>query len=274
LVIFFLPRFLVKVLLFQGYHRFEFYGIFQILPTLRDAHRRLLSADATVIPSAASVSAVLVQSSYLAAKQTFSPHKFAYSVRHFHCIDHTCTLCGSANNGSFSALRALEVECSSTSHEPMQVYADVLAASNLATPMCPTFSALDFDFTNSAKLTCERTVNITAHTSGLIDAVVMWWSTNLDRSGEIVLSTKPHLFAVEGGSEKILDRDHWRQAALVLKNPVRVNSGDVITVHCSHHDLYPVFRVSVPTSSSDSRFVKRTTVSGGISFVFRIHAQK
>ncbi|EKX53452.1 hypothetical protein GUITHDRAFT_101153 [Guillardia theta CCMP2712] len=83
---------------------------------------------------------------------------------------------------------------------------------------------------------------------GTVDAILIWWTLDMEGTGAVQLSTEPEGYG-RGGFEDERDgypppeREHWRQAACVLPAAVEVVKGDLLQVVCGHKECYPRFMV-------------------------------
>jgi len=93
-----------------------------------------------------------------------------------------------------------------------------------------------------------KPVSITATASGTVQGVLMWWSIDMDREGEIVLSCAPPWAHPEG--KQLPWRDHWMQAIYYLPSDFNVQSAGEKICLMSYHDEYSLwFGISPETSS-------------------------
>lgn len=171
------------------------------LPTLRDSQRRLLKPNAQVVPASATVFAQLVESIDLHHWQYLDEDAMGCKIPEDILED-----CGPASPSSLPYARMLE--------------------SKQIKPLSAPFECFDFDFCHLPEQEgrCLRTT-VKATSSGVVHAVVFWWSVKMDREGKSLLSNK--------SSER---REHWTQAVSFIKTPVAVKKNQPIRVLAAHND--------------------------------------
>ena len=226
-----------------------------MVPVMHDAIQRgLLAPHGRVVPAGAQIWAVLVESEWLARHQQLPPDALGGCVRVIR-----------EQQGAETPRW--------TAPEPLQVHANMLEARGLGRRLSAPFAAQAFDFARPL-LYENRTVHVEATRSGRVDAVLLWWTADMDGSsgrgraashdvpvslipdqgssprdrGAIRLSTRPCAMApapssvagsgCESESEEARypppEREHWRQAACVLPRPVDVSRGQTLALHCAH----------------------------------------
>lgn len=175
------------------------------LPVIRDARRRLLSQDATIIPARATVYARLAQSTFL---------------RRFHDFGKDFPLHRSRSGSSCMG------------HvKPIPVHLDALSEGSDFHFISDTTTVFTFDFSedNSDERTSEISFSRTA--LGRADVVFYWWQLDLLGDGSITYSSAP-------GAEPW--QDHWLQMAHPLPGRGTIadnDDGAVIKLIATHDDL-------------------------------------
>ena len=192
-----------------------------VIPTINDAHKRLLSENACVIPAAAEVHIQLIESETLFKTHQLSSFNLPKSFRN-------CQ--GTAN--------AHELQCS-------QLYpANIILLSDAH--MCTEIDFTKLYIHNKTKKQSihQKIVNVTQ--SGKLHAVVMWWNLILHRESGITLNMAPSWV----NRDDFAWRDHWMQCVYYLPNEKNVHAGDAINL-IMHHDDYSVwFDVNDSNNSS------------------------
>ena len=87
----------------------------------------------------------------------------------------------------------------------------------------------------------ERT-SVKAETSGTCHILFMWWTLNMDRDGEIVISCAPKWT----DASKYAWRDHWMQAIYYLPQPLSFSKGDDLIITTAHDEYSFWFHMQKP----------------------------
>ena len=182
-----------------------------VIPTINDAHKKLLSDNACVIPAAAELHIQLIESDTL-----FKTHKLS-----------SFSLPKSFSNCQGTA-NAHELQCSQLYPESIKLLSDA-----------HTCTEIDFSkpyiHNKTKKQSMHQTVvNITQ--SGKLHAVVMWWNLILHRESNITLNMAPSWET----QNDFVWRDHWMQCVYYLPNEMDVYAGNEISLNM-HHDDYSVW---------------------------------
>ena len=135
-----------------------------MVPVMHDAiERGLLAPHGRVVPAGAQIWAVLVESDWLACHQE---------------------LPASALGGCVGKIRDQEQGAPPrrwSPPEPVQVHANMVEARGLARRLSEPFAAQVFDFARPL-LYENRTVQVPITSSGRVDAVMLWWTADMDGS--------------------------------------------------------------------------------------------
>ena len=181
-----------------------------VIPTINDAHKRLLSANARIIPAAAEVHVQLIESETLFNTHQLSSFNLPRSFQN-------CQ--GTAN--------AHELQCSQLYPSHIKLLSDAHICIEMD------FSKPYIHNENTKKSTHRKTVNVTQ--SGKLHAVVMWWNLILHRKAHITLNMAP-----SWEQDDFVWRDHWMQCVYYLPNERNVCVGDTISLNM-HHDDFSVW---------------------------------
>ncbi|XP_066923915.1 protein arginine N-methyltransferase 7-like [Clytia hemisphaerica] len=185
-----------------------------MLPTVNDAHLRLLSKDAMIIPAAAQVCIQLVESESLWEMNNLDEKNSGLKLpKHYQDCRRTAN--------------AHEIQCS-------QLYPDhikVLSNSCICT---------EIDFTsvykhNDTAKQSKHQILVKVTKTGILHGIVMWWDLIVHKEKDIILSMAPSWV-----SEEYIWRDHWMQCLYFLPKPIEVISGESLQV-TMYHDNYTVW---------------------------------
>jgi len=220
-----------------------------MVPVMHDAiERGLLAPHGRVVPAGAQIWAVLVESDWLACHQQLPPHALGGVVARLQAAD----AANGREPGRWSA------------PEPVQVHANMLEARQLGRRLSQPFAAQCFDFAHPELYQC-RTVHVPVTSPGRVDAVLLWWTADMDGSsgagrrlrppdtperalipdcasapGCVLLSTCPSVMPAQPGGDggggvryPPPEREHWRQAACVLPVPALVSEVCNVCVWCA-----------------------------------------
>jgi hypothetical protein len=146
------------------------------LPTLRDAHARLLKPDAVVIPASAEIWAQLIDWSGFRDWQFLDEKRLGVAVPE-------------------------DIKADSGAANPHDAHLANLLSKGYAKFLSAPFKALSFDFKHPPSQG-GRSVNlkVPVTAAGNVHAVAFWWRCTLDAEGKEVLDTSV---------EHNLSRDHW-----------------------------------------------------------------
>jgi len=187
-----------------------------VLPTLRDAHRRLLKPNCKVIPSKADVKIQLIESDKLWKMNTFvcdENDTLRYSDEYLNCLGPP------------------------TAHEIQidQLYPHDLKCLSKDT----TISTFDFEKpfhyeNNSRVVSYKKSINIEAN--GTVHGILFWWDLVLHEKENIILSMQPKWIENKTLNKITSWRDHWMQAVYYLKAPLNVKQNDILYLTMCHDD--------------------------------------
>ena len=174
-----------------------------VLPSLRHAQANLLKEGAKIIPAAADIKAVLVQSNHL---------KKTGKIKEVSGFD-------------LSSFGKFQVDDS---------YKTIVLSNIPHLKLSDEFKPLSIDFHNLPKATSPQspnvhTINVEITTDGEIDAVVFWFDLHFD--DELTLSSGPE-------KEMI----HWGQAVECFDKPRKVKAGDIISLTVEQSETNVVFK--------------------------------
>ena len=235
------------------------------ISTFNHAHRCLITPDAIVIPSRATIYAQIVQSKVVRRWHQMFPLKI--SKTGFSLLSHNLasssttksTTSGSTTpnlivdsttgNGLTSAGSPSEViiqippemdACSGTpSPHDLQLSQIPHSAFEVINEPMP---VLHFDFSKPNQPTeAKSRRKFEAPTSCYADAVFFWWSLDMDPAGEIVLSCAPHWSQPDG---KDVWRDHWLQAIFYPRTTKNFEAGEGILLEAAHDEYSVWFDIS------------------------------
>ncbi|XP_012566808.3 protein arginine N-methyltransferase 7 [Hydra vulgaris] len=195
-----------------------------VLPTLRDAHERLLVKNCKVIPSSASVIVQLIESYKLSCMNKLDQNKIK-----FFKVPEAFKECP----GTASA-HEVQINQLYPNHLKLLSEAQEMKKFDFQTPYHHDFINKESKYSKS-----ESIINITQ--SGTIDAVLTWWDLYLDESSKIKLSMEP----IWMRKELYHWRDHWMQAVYYLPKALKVNKGDKLFVSMYHDDYSVWFDVQI-----------------------------
>ena len=105
-----------------------------------------------------------------------------------------------------------------------------------------------------------KTISVTATSAGLCNAVLIWFTLQLDSAGKERLDMRPHAFDADGkfvpeavcGSSP--PRGHWKQAIYPLPCERHLAVGEEVILTVCHDDWSPAFGWApqpVPVGSAD-----------------------
>lgn len=193
-----------------------------VIPTINDAHRRLLSSNVKTIPAAAEVYVQLIESHTLFNTNKLSGFNLPRTFQN-------CQ--GTAN--------AHELQCS-------QIYPDHIKL--LSEP----HKCAELDFSkpyihNRSRKESSHQKIVSVTQSGKLHAVVMWWNLILHKGGNVTLNMAPSW--CQGDLSDGFDwRDHWMQCVYYIPNEIDIQTDDFISV-TMHHDDFSVWFDVVPYST-------------------------
>lgn len=220
-----------------------------VLPTLRDAHVRLLKPGCKVVPSSADINVQLIQSDRLndMNKINFDWLSMSYPKGFDECH-------------GFAAAHELHVD---------QLYPnDIQLLSDAHKQSCFSFTKpFNHNFIHNNSKYSATKIQIKATKSGKLHGVLLWWDLILHEKGNIVLSMKPKWMARM--DEEILWREHWMQAVYYLPNSFKVDVNDILSVTMFHDDFSIWFDVTKEISAIDNvychhDFIDRPLCSCGL----------
>jgi hypothetical protein len=122
-----------------------------------------------------------VESSWLACHQQLPPHALGglvESIRAGNAGDVSSSSRGGAQGGSEGGAQG---RGRWTAPEPVQVHANMLEGRGLGRRLSQPFAAQRFDFAHPQLYEC-RTVHVPVTSSGRVDAVMLWWTADMDGS--------------------------------------------------------------------------------------------
>ena len=202
-----------------------------VLPTLRDAHERLLTSNAKVIPSSASVYIQLIESEKL-----WKMNKLKYDNFDFDFPSKFRKCAGTAN--------------------PHEIQINQLHPDNIN--LLTQYKMIKiFDFTKpyyheGASKTSMSTDLLHIDVCGTVHAVLFWWDLNMLEDRYIKLSMHPKWVQesevdnenLKRNDSKTVWRDHWMQAVYYLHQPFQVKQQEKVSVTMFHDDYSVWFDVS------------------------------
>ena len=210
-----------------------------VLPSLRDAHERLLSAKCKVIPSHAHVNIQLIESEKLVNMNKLRNVEVKIPRKFEECS-------GTA--------AAHEIQINQLHPNDMKLLSDKYRMNSFDFQ-----SPFYLQSTSAAAKYSSVEITAKATSAGCIHAVLFWWDLVLHDGGNIVLSMEPTWMRNEG--EEYVWRDHWMQAVYYLKKPLNVRSGNVVFIKMFHDDYSIWFDV---TEYQKTDFVDRPLCSCGL----------
>lgn len=175
-----------------------------ILPTLRHAREHLLKPGGIVIPQAARLMAVPIEST---------------SIWQLNQVDQACGFDVTHFN-EFATSRYFQVRLNAWPYRP------------LATPR----ELIAFDFLNDSLLPGEHSVELPVDTSGTCHGIAFWFEMSLDK--ERVLSNGPgDRLSRAGDTQPVGEAGrHWLQAFHSFAEPVGVVASDSLRLKVVHSD--------------------------------------
>lgn len=191
------------------------------LPTFIHAHEKLLETGCTVIPSEATVYVQLVESQFVRSWQELRPVVIP-GVEDIHVPEYISECSGPPS--------AHDVQLS-------QVFPHSFQA--LTTPI----PVLNFDFSGKTTLKDhnQSTQEVEITTSGMVHAILMWWTLKMDPEGKIIVSCAPEW--TFSNRKQAQWRDHWIQAIYYPTFPITVCKGDSVKLRSYHNEYNMWFRV-------------------------------
>ncbi|ULU12246.1 hypothetical protein L3Y34_015518 [Caenorhabditis briggsae] len=95
--------------------------------------------------------------------------------------------------------------------------------------------AFKFDFENEEKIIYNESFvrEAIAHTSGTIDAIMMWWDIDMDGKGETFIDMAPRW----KNPKHYAWRDHWMQAVYYLPDKKCVEKAQKFEIICNHDEF-------------------------------------
>jgi len=192
-----------------------------ILPTINDAHKRLLLSSSSVIPAAAEVYVQLFQSSTLWKTNKLDEDVIGIKLPSDH---HSC--CGTANTH--------EIQISEFLHpgDELKLLSDAKQCAEFDFTRPYTHNCGDCD-DSSPNRSCHQTImRITQ--PGTLHGVIMWWDLILHKGKGIRLSMEPKWR--RSRMDKFVWRDHWMQCVYYLPTPMQVSAGSEIRLAMFHDD--------------------------------------
>jgi len=195
--------------------------------TYNHANKFLLTDDSIAVPARATIFAQLVESPLALSwnrAQTikFLGHELTPPPDVVHCPGN-----GAVHDIQLSQMNPKEMKFLS---EPVPVF--------------------HFDWNSKKPIPDDecKPVSITSTAAGTVQAVLMWWSLDMDCEGEIILSCAPPWSHPDG--EQLPWRDHWMQAIYYLPTDFHIQSAGEELCLMSYHDEYSLWFGLLPGSSS------------------------
>ncbi|KAF1770637.1 hypothetical protein GCK72_002457 [Caenorhabditis remanei] len=95
--------------------------------------------------------------------------------------------------------------------------------------------AFKFDFEHEEKIIFDESFvrKATAHSSGTIDAILMWWDIDMDGTGKTFIDMAPKW----KNPDNYAWRDHWMQAVYYLPQKKKVEMGQTFEIVCNHDEF-------------------------------------
>ena len=200
-----------------------------VLPTLRHALQHLATPECTVVPAAADVVAVLLES------HTLAP---GYAPANLRTHGGAAIFAGSGSGSPGSASWA-------TTFVSESMFVDKLiekgGGARLSDPLIVStidFCAPPMHGTHSGPL-----MTSVATRAGLVHAIAYWWDLKMCPGDANPLAARTEPGKGDRPTPGVLSmapgegwRDHWRQNVCFLDSPVVVEAGDVVTFRMCHDD--------------------------------------
>ncbi|XP_029200545.2 protein arginine N-methyltransferase 7-like isoform X1 [Acropora millepora] len=205
------------------------------LPTLRDACRRLLEPGFVSVPAAATIVAQVIGSETLWKMHQLDTNQISEDQEiKLPSEMEQCRGTASVFDLHVDELSDKEIHLLS---EPVPV---------LRFDFCNNFASEKSDCVNRVsipstqdKIGNDQTVSqfcaeTSVKQSGVGHCIVMWWTLDMDRDGEIKLTTAPRWAHPDGINRQW--RDHWMQGVYFFKRPLSVQEGETLNIQCCHDD--------------------------------------
>ncbi|CAA22252.2 Protein arginine N-methyltransferase 7 [Caenorhabditis elegans] len=95
--------------------------------------------------------------------------------------------------------------------------------------------AFKFDFEHEEKIIFDESFvrEAVAHSSGTIDALLMWWDIDMDRNGTTFIDMGPKW----KNKNNYAWRDHWMQAVYYLPEKKKVEMNQTFEIVCNHDEF-------------------------------------
>jgi len=167
-----------------------------ILPSIRHAKQNLLCSDPSIIPARLRLKCQLIE----------SPILFAISTRN---------------------------ECSCGHSVSFEMHVDQLRNETGFRVLSKVFNVFEIDFENASLVEFdENRAQVDIVSNGRVDAAVVWFEIDLDRSGNVVLSTAPEWI----NDSNSVWRAHWKQNVHLFSDSSIVEAGTTLCVNAKRDD--------------------------------------
>jgi len=209
-----------------------------VLPTLRDAHARLLRNDARCIPCGAHVYIQLVESDLLWSTSNLKLEQFGIQ---FSSSMKECR--------GWAAGHEVQVDQLYPKH------LNILSKDTLMTSFSFTEPFHHRKTVDGVK--CSRVeTTVTATSGGVLHGLVYWWDLVLH--DDIVMSMKPCW--LRGDDEETVWREHWMPALYYLTKPLQVEVDDQLLVTMFYDDYSVWFDLIVSPASHTTCLPEEDTI--------------
>eukprot|EP00794_Sanderia_malayensis_P014000 gene14000-15458_t len=215
-----------------------------VLPTLRDAHQRLLNADAVTIPSSGTVHLCLAECPSLWKMQKLGNVK----LQDGRSLKQTQSM-----KNCLGTVAAYEVHVDQV--DDMRMLTEPIDALRIPFNKSVELNKHENGSYNSYHLRAE------IKQPGTIHCIVLWWSIQLDEKQDISLSMVPKICS---SKDDVKWREHWMQAVYFVPGEINATIGQSIDINMFHDDYSFWFDVPLPTSPPADDVKKMPLCSCGL----------
>lgn len=188
-----------------------------VLPTLRDAHNRLLTHNCKVIPASADVKVQMIECDKLWSMNKIQSNDLFSTKELLNCPGLAC---------------GHEVQVNQLYPRDLKLLSDPITITSF------NFHTKHEHIYNNKYSMSKKCISVTQ--SGMIHAVLFWWDLILHKDKNIVVSMEPKWMR---SNAKYVWRDHWMQVVYYLKQPLKVSQNDNVFATMFYDDFSVWFDV-------------------------------
>merc|ERR1711962_1277382 len=216
-----------------------------VLPTLRDAHQRLLHDNTRVVPSGADINIQLIESDLLWGTSQVKFHQLGIPP------PQSCDVCP-----GWAAGHEVQINQLYPKHVRLLSSPAKLTYFNFSKPFYHSCTPNGLKYSNIK-------VTVTVTSAGFLHGVVYWWDLILHE--DITLSMKPGW--LRGVGEEHVWREHWMPALYYLPKPLHVKENEKLQVTMFHDDYsvwFDITRSAAEHTRRDLEYIDRPLCCCGL----------